>query len=297
MKKGIISVLIAYAMWGFFPIYFKFLHAVPATQIMAHRVSWSFILLALMIIVSGKVKDLIKNLNKKVILLYFCAGAIISINWLTYVWGVNAGFVIETSLGYFINPLVSVLLGVIILKEKLRPLQWVPVVLAAIGVTYITIQHGSLPWIAMVLAITFGIYGLLKKIAPLQATQGLTLETGGVFLPALGYLLFCEFMGSGAYGHISLLTTLLLTATGIVTAVPLLFFAAGAPKVPLSTIGLLQYIAPTIQFLIGVFIFREPFSTGQLIGFGIIWLALIIFSYESYLTNHKAMKLIRQNHA
>lgn len=297
MKKGIVSVLIAYAMWGFFPIYFKFLHAVPATQIMAHRVSWSFVLLSLMILFSGKVKDLLKNMNKKVILLYFCAGVIISINWLTYVWGVNAGYVIETSLGYFINPLVSVLLGVIILKERLRPMQWVPVILAAIGVTYITIQHGSLPWIAIVLAITFGTYGLLKKIAPLQATQGLTLETGGVFIPALGYLLFCEFTGTGAYGHINLPTTILLTATGIITAVPLLFFAAGAPKVPLSTIGLLQYIAPTIQFLIGVFIYREPFSSDQLIGFGIIWLALIIFSFESYSTNHKSMKLIQQKHA
>ncbi|MHB8134646.1 MAG: EamA family transporter RarD [Anaerolineaceae bacterium] len=296
MKKGIISVLIAYAMWGFFPIYFKFLHAVPATQIMAHRVSWSFVFLSLMIIFTGKIKDLLKNMNKKVMLLYFCAGVIISINWLTYVWGVNAGYVIETSLGYFINPLVSVLLGVIILKERLRPLQWVPVILAAIGVTYITIQHGSLPWIAMVLAVTFGTYGLLKKIAPLQATQGLTLETGGVFIPALGYLLFCEFTGTGAYGHINLPTTLLLTATGIITAVPLLFFAAGAPKVPLTTIGLLQYIAPTIQFLIGVFIYREPFSTDQLIGFGIIWLALIIFSLESYSTNHKTMKLVHQEH-
>ncbi len=297
MKKGIISVLIAYAMWGFFPIYFKFLHQVPATQIMAHRVSWSFIFLFLIILISGKLKDLRKQLTGKVILLYFFAGLILSINWLTYVWGVNAGFIIETSLGYFINPLISVILGVVILKEKLRPLQKIPVIMAAIGVTYLTIQHGSLPWIAIVLAITFGTYGLLKKIAPLKSTQGLTLETAGVFIPAFGYLLFCEFTGVGSYGHISLTTTLLLTATGIVTAIPLLFFAEGAPKVPLTTLGLLQYIAPTLQFLIGVFVYHEAFSFHQLIGFGIIWIALIIYSYESLSYNKKTTQLSHQTHA
>lgn len=282
MKKGIISVLIAYAIWGFFPIYFKFLQQVPAIQIMAHRVIWSFVFVFLLVLFRRQLNDIRKRITWKIALLYLCAGVIVSINWLIYVWGVNAGHIVETSLGYFINPLVSVLLGVVILKEKLRPLQWVPVIMAAVGVAYLTIQHGSLPWIALALALTFGTYGLLKKIAPLQALHGMMLETGFVFLPTFIYILVCEFQGVGAYGHAGLGNTLLLTATGIVTAVPLLFFADGAPRVPLTTLGLLQYIAPTLQFLNGVFIFHEPFSAYQLAGFSIIWLALVVFSLESF---------------
>ena len=169
--------------------------------------------------------------------------------------------------------------------------------MAAIGVTYLTIQHGSLPWIAIVLAITFGTYGLLKKIAPLKSTQGLTLETAGVFIPAFGYLLFCEFTGVGSYGHISLTTTLLLTATGIVTAIPLLFFAEGAPKVPLTTLGLLRYSCTDITIPVGVFVYHEAFSFHQLIGFGVVWIALIIYSYESFSHNKKATQLSHQTHA
>ncbi len=282
MKKGLIYVFMAYAMWGFFPIFFKLLQAAPAAQIMAHRVIWSFIVLTIIVIYRKKVNSLLRSLTPKIVLLYFSAGAILALNWFTYVWGVNAGYVIETSLGYFINPLVSVVLGVVVLKERLRRLQWLPVGMAGLGVIYLTIEHGSLPWIALVLAVSFGTYGLLKKIAPLPSIEGLSLETAGVFLPALGFILFNEFQGSSAFGHINPQTTILLAVSGIVTAIPLIFFASGAPKVPLTTIGLLQYIAPTIQFLIGVFLYDEPFSTQQLIGFAIIWLALIIFSVESY---------------
>lgn len=282
MKKGVFSVISAYAMWGFFPIYFKFLHSAPALQIMTHRVVWSFIVLFLVVIMRGQFKQLLKSLTPRILLLYFSAGAILALNWYTYVWGVNAGYIIETSLGYFINPLVSVLLGVLILKERLRPFQWIPVTLAAGGVTYLTIEHGSIPWIALVLAISFGTYGLLKKIAPLKSIEGLSLETAGIFLPALGFLLFSEFNGSGAFGHISPVTTFLLAFSGIVTAIPLIFFAYGTPKVPLTTIGILQYLAPTIQFLIGVFIYNESFSFHQLIGFSIIWIALILYSFESF---------------
>ncbi len=282
MKKGVFSVIAAYAMWGFFPIYFKFLYSAPALQIMTHRVVWSFIVLFLVVIMRGQFKQLLKSLSPRILLLYFSAGAILALNWYTYVWGVNAGYIIETSLGYFINPLVSVLLGVLILKERLRPFQWIPVTLAAGGVTYLTIEHGSIPWIALVLAISFGTYGLLKKIAPLKSIEGLSLETAGIFLPALGFLLFNEFNGSGAFGHISPVTTFLLAFSGIVTAIPLIFFAYGTPKVPLTTIGILQYLAPTIQFLIGVFIYNESFSFHQLIGFSIIWIALILYSFESF---------------
>jgi chloramphenicol-sensitive protein RarD len=287
MKKGLIFVFGAYALWGFFPIYFKFLQEAPAIQIMAHRVSWSFVFLMILIALRKEFPKILKSLNKKIIITYAVAGTLLAINWLTYVWGVNAGFVVETSLGYFINPLVSVVLGVVFLKERLRKLQWIPVALATIGVVYLTIEHGSLPWIALVLAFSFGTYGLFKKIAPLPSIHGLTVETGAVFLPAVIFLILMEVNGNGAFGHASPSTTFLLMLSGIITAIPLILFASGAPLVPLTTIGILQYIAPTIQFLIGVFIYDEPFNTSQLIGFSIVWLALIIFTIEGLSNNYQ----------
>jgi chloramphenicol-sensitive protein RarD len=293
MKKGLIYVFSAYALWGFFPIYFKFLHEVPAIQIMAHRVTWSFIFLIFLIALRKEFSQILKSLTKKIVLTYTIAGTLLAINWLTYVWGVNAGFVVETSLGYFINPLVSVVLGVVFLKEKLRNLQWIPVVLAAIGVIYLAIDHGSLPWIALVLASTFGTYGLFKKMAPLPSIHGLTIETGAILIPAVIFLLFVQFNGTAAFGHASPQTTFLLALSGIITAIPLIFFASGAPKVPLTTIGILQYIAPTIQFLIGIFIYDEPFTSGQLIGFGIVWIALIIFTIEGLMNGYRSNHMLK----
>lgn len=277
-------VFLAYAMWGFFPIYFKLLNEAPALQIMTHRVTWSFVFLFLLVVLRKELRILITKLNKKILLIYMIAGVLLAGNWFTYVWGVNAGYVIETSLGYFINPLVSVVLGMVFLKEKLRPLQWVPIILATAGVIYLTISYGSLPWIALVLAFSFGFYGLIKKIAPLPSLQGLTIETAAVFLPAFGFLLFSEFNHSGAFGHINPTVTFLLALSGVVTAIPLILFASGTPKVPLITVGILQYVAPTIQFLIGVFLYHEPFTQGRLIGFSLIWLALVIFTYEGLST-------------
>lgn len=297
MRKGLIFVFIAYALWGFFPIYFKFLHEAPALQIMAHRVTWSFIFLAILVVLRKEFQQIIKSLTKKIIFTYAIAGVLLTVNWLTYVWGVNAGFVVETSLGYFINPLVSVVLGVVFLKERLRSLQWIPVALATIGVVYLAIEHGSLPWIALVLAFTFGTYGLIKKIAPLPSIHGLTIETGAVLIPAIIFLLVVEMNGTAAFGHASATTTFLLALSGIITAIPLIFFASGAHLVPLTTIGILQYIAPTIQFLIGVFIYDEPFTRGRFIGFSIVWIALIIFTLEGfshhYRVNHppKSVKI------
>jgi chloramphenicol-sensitive protein RarD len=287
MNKGTLYAVIAYCLWGFFPIYFKALHAVPAFQIMTHRVVWSFIFLFIFIVVLKEINTLLASITPRVLLIYLVASILVALNWLIYVWGVNAGYVVECSLGYFINPLVSVLLGMIILGEKLRRLQWIPVALAFGGVLYLTVSFGSLPWIALALAFSFGLYGLVKKIAPLPSLQGLTLETGIIFLPALAYLFLQESNGVGAFGHISAATTLLLVLTGIVTAIPLLLFATSAHLVPLSTLGLIQYIAPTLQFLIGVLIFRESFTQARVIGFCIIWIALIIFSAESLFVNRK----------
>jgi len=287
MNKGILYAASAYTLWGVFPIYFKILQAVPALQIVAHRVIWSVIFLALVLFLRRDFSNFISNIDPGILTVFAISGVLLSLNWLVYVWGVNAGRVVETSLGYFINPLVSVLLGVIFLRERLRAFQWVPVGLAAAGVAYLTINYGSLPWIALALAFTFGLYGLMRKVAPLGSLHGLTLETMVVFLPALVYLLVQERQGVGAFGHSGPTTLILLVLTGAVTVIPLLLFASGARRVPLSTVGLLQFIAPTLQFLSGVFLFGEPFTQARLVGFSLIWLALIVFTAENLLNWRK----------
>ncbi|HEX9838753.1 MAG TPA: EamA family transporter RarD [Anaerolineales bacterium] len=286
MNKGILNGIAAYALWGFFPIYWKLLQQVPASQVIGHRIGWSFILLIAFIWLTKQWKDFRSAaLTSKNIVIYSIAAVLLTINWLVYVWGVNAGFIVETSLGYFINPLLSVLLGVIFLRERLRPVQWIPVALAAAGVLYLTLAYGRLPWIALTLAFTFGFYGFVKKLAPLGSLYGLTLETGIVFPVALIYLAVVEFTNTGAFLHDIALIDILLIGAGLVTTIPLLMFASAAKQIPLTVVGILQYIAPTLQFLIGVLIYHEPFDQSRLVGFGLVWLALIIFSAESYLAN------------
>lgn len=285
MNKGILYGIGAYALWGFFPIYWKLLHHVPALQLLGHRIGWSFVMLMAVVFVTRQWADFRSKLNGRTLGIYFIAAILIGVNWLTYVWAVNAGFIVETSLGYFINPLLSVLLGVIILREKLRPAQWIPLGLAAAGVIYLTVVYGKLPWIALTLAFSFGVYGLVKKLAPLGSLYGLTLETGILFLPALIYLLTMEANGSGAFLHTGTNSDLLMIGAGIATTVPLLMFASAAKSIPLSMVGLLQYIAPTIQFLLGVFVYKEAFDFNHLIGFSVVWLALVIFWVENYLAH------------
>lgn len=282
-RKGLILGFGAYLIWGFFPLYFKALSSIPSTQILAHRFVWSFLLLLLILGWRREWKSFGKLLaDKKTLAIYALAGSLLAINWGMYVWAVNAGFVVETSLGYFINPLVNVLLGVLFLRERLRGSQWLPVGIAAVGVFYLTIQYHSLPWIALTLAFSFGFYGLVKKIAPLSSLYGLTLETMVLFLPAVLYLTSQEMNGRGSFGHGTVMLTVLVVLTGIVTVIPLLMFGSAARLVPLWTMGLLQYIAPTCQFLLGVLVFHEPFTTERLIGFALIWLALLIFSTEKW---------------
>ena len=280
-NRGIWYGLAAYFIWGLFPAYWKLLKSVPALQIIGHRMAWSFIFLMGFVLLSGQWSGLRRAAFKpRVLAIYLLAALLVSVNWLVYVWSVNAGFIVETSLGYFINPLISVLMGVIFLRERLCPWQWVPVGLATAGVLYLTVTYGTLPWIALALAFSFGLYGLVKKLAPLNSLHGLTLETGLMFLLAVGYLLFAELRGEGAFGHGGWTISLLLAGAGIVTTVPLLLFAAAARRTPLSVMGVLQYIAPTLQFLMGVLIYQEPFTHIQLIGFGFVWLALILFWAE-----------------
>jgi chloramphenicol-sensitive protein RarD len=283
MKKGILYGVAAYVCWGFFPIYWKSLHHVPAIQLIGHRIVWSFLLLIVIVLFAGQWNELRLALNSKVIRIYSIAAVLLAINWLVYVWAVNANYIVETSLGYFINPLLSVLLGVIFLKERLRIAQWIPVILASIGVAYLSYVYGRLPYIALTLSVSFGLYGLVKKISPLGSLHGLTIETGILCLPALFYLIFVESNGTGAFLHTGLTSSLLMIGAGLVTTIPLLMFATAARLIPLWVVGLLQYIAPTLQFIIGVFIYKEPFSHDQLIGFSIVWTALIIFLVENYL--------------
>jgi len=284
MNKGILYGTSAYILWGILPIYWKLLHNVPALQLIGHRIVWSLVLLVVVLLVNGQWQDFrVTAINHRILGIYMVAAVLLSVNWLVYVWGVNAGFIVETSLGYFINPLLSVLLGVILLRERLRPAQWVPIGLAAAGVLYLTAAYGSLPWIALSLAFSFGFYGLVKKVAPLSALYGLTVETGMLLLPAIAFLVFSEVRGSGAFLHAGFGLDLLMVGAGLVTTVPLLMFASAARRIPLSFIGVLQYIAPTMQFLIGVFIYKEPFDKSRLVGFSLVWIALVIFWVENLL--------------
>ena len=289
MKKGLLSAVAAYFLWGIFPIYFKALQVVPPTQILGQRIVWSFVFVMAVLLVKHEFKAWLAVLNRRVVLIYCLAALLLSVNWLLYVWSVNSGYVIEASLGYFINPLVSVLLGVIFLREKLRPLQWIPVAIAAAGVLYLAVTYGSLPWIALTLAFSFGFYGLVKKIAPLDSLYGLSLETAILFVPALGFLLFSEVQGSGAFGHAGGWVTTLLALAGVISAVPLLLFASGVRSAPLSTVGLIQYISPTLQFLLGIFVFGESFSPTRLVGFILVWVALILFTFESLVMQRRGL--------
>jgi chloramphenicol-sensitive protein RarD len=278
MNKGILAGIGAYFLWGFFPIYFKLLHSIPALQIVAHRLIWSLVFLALVVTLRRDWPGMKKGLKPRTLLVTLLAACLLTVNWLIYIYGVNSGYILEASLGYFINPLVNVLLGVVFLREKLSLGKWIPVGLASAGVLYLTLSYGQLPWIALALAFSFGFYGLIKKLSPLDSLHGLTMETAILLVPAVGYLVFMENQGAGSFGHGVLLDNLLLAFAGVITAIPLLLFSFAARSIQLSTLGLLQYIAPTIQFFIGVFLYGEAFTPQRVVGFGIIWLALALFT-------------------
>lgn len=284
MNKGVWYAVGAYVIWGFFPIYWKWLQLVPAMQLLGHRIVWSFIFLLCIVLFLRRGKAFRSAISApRVLLVYAIAAIMLAINWLTYVWAVNAGFIVETSLGYFINPLLSMLLGVVLLRERLRPVQWISAGLAAAGVLYLTLAYGSLPWIALILAFSFGMYGFVKKTAPLGSLHGVTLETGILFLPATLYLLYAETAGQGAFLHSGIMSNILMVGAGLVTAVPLLMFAAATQRIPLFLVGVLQYIVPTMYFLIGVLVYGEPLTQARWIGFGIVWAALVLFAVESLL--------------
>lgn len=298
MNRGVLYATSAYLLWGLFPLYWKLLQGVPSVEILGHRIAWSLVFVALILTLRHNWRWLGPALrNRRTVLLFTASGVLLAINWFTYIWGVNAGFIVETSLGYFINPLVTVLLGFLILKERLRIGQWLAIGLALAGVLYLTFSYGSFPWIALTLAFSFATYGLIRKTAPLNSAEGLFLETAILFVPTIVFLLALEVRGTGAFGHAGWSTTLLLALAGAVTSIPLLLFAAGARLVTLTTVGLLQYIAPTLQFLIGVFIFNEPFGPTRLIGFALIWSALLCYTAESLFNRQRRRRRERQQAA
>lgn len=282
-SKAVWYVGLSYVLWGFFPIYWKALAGLSALQLICHRIVWSFLLLAVMVARSQEFLVLWQAMrSSRIVVIYTVAAVAIATNWLIFVWAVGVNQIVQISLGYFINPLLSVVFGTLIFHERLRPLQWVSVALAAAGVMYLTLALGSLPWIALSLAVSFGTYGLMKKLAPLGPVQGLTFETGILFIPAAVYLVVEELAGRGAFMHAGPLRNALMLGSGPVTTLPLLMFAAGVRRIPLSLVGMLQYVNPTLQITIGVMLYKEPFTRVQFVGFGLVWAALAIFAIEAY---------------
>jgi chloramphenicol-sensitive protein RarD len=281
MHIGVLSAFFAYVLWGLFPIYFKALQGIAPTEVLAHRVLWSLVLLVIALAWRRQWTWLGAVFRQPRVLAGFAASALLlSLNWGIYIWAVGGGRVIDASLGYFINPLVNILLGFLLLRERLRPLQWIAVALAAAGVAWLTWQTGHPPWIGLTLGVTFGIYGLLRKTAALGALEGLSLETLMLLPLALGYLAFLAWSGRNGFIDAGPATKWLLAAAGPITAVPLLLFATSARRISLSLLGLLQYMSPTIQLLLGVWLYHEPFGGARLAGFAMIWAALALYTSE-----------------
>jgi len=279
--RGVTAATGAYIIWGLFPLYWKMLGEVPAYEILCHRMAWSLVLMVCLLTLLGRLRALLPLLSdRRVLLTFLLSSTLLAVNWLVYIWAVNSGHIVEASLGYFINPLVSVLFGVYFLKERLRRGQVAALGFAAAGVAYLTFVYGRFPYIALVLAGSFGSYGLIHKKTSVLAAEALFLETLILFLPAAALLFWFEYQGVGAIFHTSVLTTVLLIGAGIVTTVPLLLFAYAAHNIPLSLLGILQYTTPTLNLLLGILIYGEEFPSARLIGFLLVWSGLAVYLFE-----------------
>jgi len=279
---GSLTAILAFSLWGIFPVYFKLMSDVPPLEVLAHRVLWSVVLVGILLAITGRLKDVaVVFARRKLLGLLVLSSLTITVNWLIFIWAVTNDMLLETSLGYFINPLVSIGLGYIFLKERLRVWQWVAVSIALIGVGNLVYQHGSPPWIALGVAFSFGFYGLLRKIAVVQAFTGLFVETLIVLPPVLAYLIYVGYQGTGTFMRVSLQMDGMLVLAGVLTATPLVLFAVATKRLRLASIGFFQYIAPTGHFLLAVLVYGESFTTAHAITFGMIWLALAIYTVDS----------------
>lgn len=278
--RGFAFALSAYLLWGFLPFYMKAVGHIPAFEVLAHRVVWSVPVAGLVLLAVGRTADIRAAIRSPRILGMAAVTAVfITVNWTTYIWAISVGHALDTALGYFINPLFSIFLAAVLLKEKLSPLQLVAIALVVVAVAIITINAGGLPWVALVLTVSWGFYAFFRKTLPVGPNQGFFLEVMMLAPFCLAYIIYLESTGQGHLRETGLFDTLLLMASGLVTAVPLILYANGAKLLRLSTIGLMQYIAPTMIFLIAIFAFHEPLDTVRLFAFGLIWVALLVYSW------------------
>jgi chloramphenicol-sensitive protein RarD len=288
-RAGVLYGIAAYGAWGLFPLYWPLLEPASALEILAHRMVWSLATVALVLLVLRRgawIRPLLRQ--PKRLGLIALAAAVISVNWGMYIWGVNSGQVVETSLGYFINPLVTIAFGVVLLRERLRPVQWTAVAIGAVAVAVLTVGYGRLPWIALTLALTFGSYGLIKKKVNLGGMESLAAETAIQFLPALAFLLFLGARGQATFTSHGTGHAVLLALCGVITALPLMSFGAATIRVPLTTIGLLQYLAPVFQFVIGLVYFHESMPPERWAGFALVWVALVLLTYDALRTARRS---------
>ena len=291
-RRGLFLGVAAYAMWGAFPLYWPLLEPAGALEILAHRVLWCCLTMGAVVVLFRRTTQLRAILgNRRTRLLLTLAAVTVSVNWAVYIWSVNNGRVVESSLGYFINPLVTVLMGIVVLGERLRPLQWVAMAVAALAVVVLTVDYGRPPWVALALAFSFGTYGLSKKIAGVEAVESLTFETLLIAPFAASYLGWLAWHDTSSFGVNGGGHALLLTTTGIVTAVPLMCFGAAAVRVPMVSLGLLQYLAPVLQFALGVLWFHEDMPPGRWVGFAMVWVALLVFTVEALNNRHRQLRL------
>ncbi|WP_245778889.1 EamA family transporter RarD [Dokdonella immobilis] len=292
--RGLAAATVAFAIWGLMPLYWHLLKTVPSLQIITHRILWSALMVGGWLIWRhgrGWLRETLRQ--PRAAWMLALSGTLIALNWGLYIWAVNAGHVVETSLGYFINPLLNVVLGVFLLGERLNRAQWISVAIAATGVLWLTFNYGSFPWIALALACSFGLYGLIRKIAAVPPVRGLGVESIYLFLPALVFLLWTESHGQGGFiaspaaGGWGLKAGILLVFGGALTAIPLIAFAEAVRRIPFSVVGLMQYMAPTLQLLCGVLVFGEPFGRDRMVGFALIWIALGIFAIEGIVRSRR----------
>lgn len=289
-RAGVLYGVAAYGLWGFLPLYWLLLGEAGSVEVVAHRVVWSLVVVLVILALAGRLRGLTR-LGRRTYGLLAVASVVVAANWCLYIWAVDTNQVIEASLGYFVNPLVTILLGVVVLRERLREAQWLAVGIAALAVVVLTIDYGRLPWIALALALTFATYGFVKKKAGVGAAESLAIETAVLVVPSVGFLIWLAARGGATFAHAGPAIDVALVAVGLVTAVPLLCFSAAATRVPLTTLGQLQYLAPSINFVLGVTIFDEDVPPARLAGFGLVWIALVIVTVDAFRHRRRAARV------